>query len=156
MPRLDVAVFGRDGSAVLVNANRPAGLIAFSDAHDGKAFPDTPREIAWIVHRQLGVDTPFEEWLETLEEISPAPADLILARKIIRGETTLEAEHERELAELEAGEQELTAAATPAAPAPELEPEPEQDPREPPASSAASNGGTSEPVVTAGGSSSPA
>lgn len=86
MPRLDVAVIHRDGSAEIVNAGRPATLVAFSDEHDGKMFPETPREIAWIVHRALGIDGDLDSWLETLEDISAQPADVRLARKIVKGD----------------------------------------------------------------------
>jgi hypothetical protein len=86
MPRLDVAVITRDGDAEIVNAARPAALVAFSDAHEGKLMPETTREIAWLVHRTLGVEEPLEEWLETLEEISADDADVRLARRIIAGD----------------------------------------------------------------------
>jgi hypothetical protein len=88
--RLYVALLRRDGSAEIVNASRPASLIAFSDAHEGKDSPDTPREMAWLVHHALGVETDLDAWLLEIEDMSPAPADLALARRIQAGETTLE------------------------------------------------------------------
>src|SRR5262245_32346288 len=86
MPRLDVAVIHRDGSAEIVNAARPATLVAFSDAHDGKLMPETMREIAWVVHRARAIEEPLEEWLETLEDVSADDEDVRLARRIIRGD----------------------------------------------------------------------
>lgn len=91
MPRLDVAVIHRDGSAELVNAARPATLVAFTDEHDGKMFPESPREIAWTVHRALGIDQELDEWLAGLEDISANPADVRLARRIIAGDAEAKA-----------------------------------------------------------------
>ena len=92
MPRLDVAVLSREGKAQIVNAARPASLVAFSDAHDGKIMPESPREIAWVVHHALGITEPLAEWLNTLEDISAMPRDVRRARKIMAGDT-----HERDV-----------------------------------------------------------
>jgi len=86
MPRLEVAVIQRDGSATIVNAARPATLVAFSDAHEEKMMPETIREIAWVVHHALGVEEPIDEWLATLEDVSAADDDVALARRIIAGD----------------------------------------------------------------------
>lgn len=94
--RLYVALLRRDGTAEIVNASRPASLVAFSDAHDGKDAPDTAREMAWLVHHALGVDEELDAWLETIEDLSPDPDDLALARKIQAGEITLAEVLERE------------------------------------------------------------
>lgn len=86
MPRLEVAIISRDGEAVVVNAARPASLVAFGDQFDGKMMPDNPREVAWLVHHALEVSEPLEEWLKTLEDISAAPDDVRLARRILAGD----------------------------------------------------------------------
>jgi hypothetical protein len=86
MPRLEVAVIARDGSAKIVNASRPATLVAFGDAHAGKTMPESIREISWVVHHSLGVEEPLDEWLGTLEDVSAMPEDVALARRIIAGD----------------------------------------------------------------------
>jgi hypothetical protein len=86
MPRLEVAVIARDGSAKIVNASRPATLVAFGDEHEGKQMPESIREIAWVVHHALGVEQPLDEWLASLEDVSAMPDDLALARRIIAGD----------------------------------------------------------------------
>jgi hypothetical protein len=86
MPRLEVAVIHRSGDAQLVNASRPATLVAFADEFDGRMFPETPREIAWIVHRALGVAEPLDEWLEGLEDIAADPSTVKLAKRILAGD----------------------------------------------------------------------
>lgn len=68
MPRIDVAVTYSDGTVEVVNAGRPAVLVAFGDEH-GKAAPETPREVAWLVHRALDVKKPLTEWLEELDDL---------------------------------------------------------------------------------------
>jgi hypothetical protein len=88
MPRLEVAIISRDGEAQVVNAARPASLVAFGDHFDGKMMPDNPREVAWLVHNALEVTEPLEEWLKTLEDISAAPDDVRLARRILAGDET--------------------------------------------------------------------
>lgn len=91
--RLEVAVIDRDGNATIVNASRPASLVAFEDAHDGKMMPETIREISWIVHHALGIEQPLNDWLATLEDVSADPDDVARARKIIDGD-----EHARRVA----------------------------------------------------------
>jgi hypothetical protein len=91
MPRLYVAVLGRDGSAEIVNAGRPGSLVAFSDAHDGKVVPESTREIAWLVHHAFGITEPLDRWLDTLEDVSVQPEDLELVRKVQAGELDLRA-----------------------------------------------------------------
>ncbi|HEY3020270.1 MAG TPA: hypothetical protein VGJ32_08760 [Solirubrobacteraceae bacterium] len=86
MPRLEVAVISRDGEATIVNASRPATLVAFEDAHEGKMMPETIREIAWVVHHALGIEQPLDEWLPTLEDVSAQAEDVALARRIIAGD----------------------------------------------------------------------
>ena len=86
MPRLDVAVIDRDGAARVVNAGRPATLVAFEDAHEGKMMPETFREISWVVHHALAIEEPLNEWLDTLEVVSAQPEDVALARSIIGGD----------------------------------------------------------------------
>lgn len=86
MPRLEVAVISRDGDAVVVNAARPATLVAFEDAHDGKTMPETIREVAWGVHHALGIEEPLDEWLAGLEDVSAMPADVALAKRIVAGD----------------------------------------------------------------------
>ena len=86
MPRLEVAVIDRDGEAVVVNAARPATLVAFEDAHDGKMMPETIREIAWVVHHALNLEEPLDEWLAGLEDVSAQAEDVALARRIIAGD----------------------------------------------------------------------
>jgi hypothetical protein len=93
MARLDVAVISRDGSALIVNATRPASLVAFEDTHDGKVMPETVREIAFVVHHALGIDEPLDEWLDSLESISALDEDVALARRIIDGD-----EHAKKIA----------------------------------------------------------
>jgi len=84
--RLEVAVIHQDGTAEVVNASRPATLVAFSDEHPDKMMPESIREIAWVVHRALGVEEPLDEWLTTLEDISAAPEDVALARRVMDGD----------------------------------------------------------------------
>jgi hypothetical protein len=84
--RLEVAVIHQDGRAEVVNASRPATLVAFSDEYGGKMMPETIREIAWVVHRALGVEEPLDVWLTTLEDISAAPEDVALARRVMEGD----------------------------------------------------------------------
>jgi hypothetical protein len=86
MPRLEVAVISRDGGARVVNAARPATLVAFSDAHDGKLMPETHREIAWVVHHALDVAEPLDVWLDSLEDVSAIDEDVKLAKRIIAGD----------------------------------------------------------------------
>jgi hypothetical protein len=86
MPRLEVAVIDREGGATIVNATRPATLVAFEDAHEGKMMPETIREIAWVVHHALGIAQPIDEWLATLEDVSAQPEDVKLARRILAGD----------------------------------------------------------------------
>ena len=83
--RLEVAIIERDGTAQVVNAARPATLVAFTDEFD-KTMPETIREIAWVVHHALAIDQPLDEWLQTLEDISALPDDVALARRIIEGD----------------------------------------------------------------------
>jgi hypothetical protein len=71
---------------MVVNAARPATLVAFEDAHEGKMMPETIREIAWVVHHALGVEQPLDEWLATLEDVSAQAEDVALARRIIGGD----------------------------------------------------------------------
>ena len=100
MPRLEVAVITRDGDALVVNAARPASLVAFSDAHEGKSMPETFREIAWIVHRALDVEQPLDEWLATLEDVSAMPEDVAVAKRILAGDEAARAYVLGELDEL--------------------------------------------------------
>ena len=86
MPRLEVAVIGRDGSALIVNAARPGSLVAFADAHEGKEMPESPREVAWLVHNALDEKRELQEWLDTLEDLSALPDDVRLARRIRAGD----------------------------------------------------------------------
>jgi hypothetical protein len=86
MPRLEVAVVKRDGSAQIVNASRPASLVAFSDAHDGKVMPETIREIAFVVHHAMGLDEPLDDWIASLEDLSAFPEDVARAKRIIAGD----------------------------------------------------------------------
>ncbi|HEY7621687.1 MAG TPA: hypothetical protein VH834_18045 [Solirubrobacteraceae bacterium] len=81
-----MAVIDRDGNAMIVNASRPASLVAFEDAHEGKVMPETIREIAFVVHHALGIEQPLDDWLGTLEEISADPDDVALARRIRAGD----------------------------------------------------------------------
>jgi hypothetical protein len=97
MPRLYVAVLGRDGSAEIINAGRPGSLVAFSDAHDGKVVPESTREIAWLVHHALGIAEPLDKWLDGLEDVSVQPEDLEVARKVQAGELDLRAYLDAEL-----------------------------------------------------------
>lgn len=68
MPRIEVAVTYNDGTREIVNAGKPAVLVAFGDEH-GHPGPESPREIAWLVHRALGVEEPLNEWLDTLDDL---------------------------------------------------------------------------------------
>ena len=86
MPRLEVAIVDRDGAARVVNAARPATLVAFEDEHEGKMMPETIREIAWVVHHALGVEQPLDEWLATLEDVSAQADDVGRAKRIIGGD----------------------------------------------------------------------
>jgi len=81
-----VAVVDRDGQAIIVNASRPATLVAFEDAHPGKQMPSSIREVAWVVHHALGIEQPLDEWLATLEDISAVPEDVELARRVLGGD----------------------------------------------------------------------
>jgi hypothetical protein len=83
--RLEVAIIERDGTAQIVNAARPATLVAFTDEFD-KTMPETIREIAWVVHHALAIEQPLDTWLATLEDISALPDDVALARRIIGGD----------------------------------------------------------------------
>ena len=83
--RLEVAIIERDGTAQVVNAARPATLVAFTDEFD-KTMPETIREIAWVVHHALAIEQPLDAWLATLEDISALPDDVALARRIIGGD----------------------------------------------------------------------
>jgi hypothetical protein len=124
MPRLEVAVVTRGGDAQIVNAARPASLVAFSDAHENKVMPETMREIAFVVHHALGVAEPLDEWLDTLEDVSAAPEDVERARRIMAGD---EEERQRAIGELPPEEEK---AHPPPEPEPE-EPEPEEPAEEP-------------------------
>lgn len=84
--RLEVAVIYSDGTAEVVNASRPATLVAFSDEHPGKMMPESIREIAWVVHRALGITEEMDEWLLGVEDLSAAPEDVALARKVMGGD----------------------------------------------------------------------
>jgi hypothetical protein len=86
MPRLEVAVISRDGSAKVVNVARPATLVAFSDKHPGKAMPETYPEVAFTVHHALEISEPLDEWLQSLEDISAQPEDVALAKRILAGD----------------------------------------------------------------------
>ena len=71
MPRIQIAVEYRDGRKENVTVGRPADLIAFADtfrkiAPDANG-PDLMREAAWLVHRALRVERPFDEWVDELE-----------------------------------------------------------------------------------------
>lgn len=85
MPRFDLAVITRDGTADIVNVGRPDTLIAFADAHAGKIAPETPAEYAWCAHYTVGASEPLEKWIRTIETCSQWPDDLALARAIIAG-----------------------------------------------------------------------
>lgn len=85
MPALEIAVVYGDGRREVVKVGRPADLIAFADQFE-KVAPDGPhvmREAAWLVHRATKLDAPFDEWVETLDELemlgrepaAPAAAD---------------------------------------------------------------------------------
>ena len=124
MPRLEVAVIGRDGTALIVNAARPGSLVAFSDAHEGKEMPETPREVAWLVHHALGEERPLEEWLATLEDLSAQNADVRLARKIIRGDPEA---IDRALGRYDPDEDEDEDEAKPSEPEPETDAEAETE-----------------------------
>jgi hypothetical protein len=84
--RLEVAVIDRKGDAQVVNAARPATLVAFEDAHEGKTMPETIREVAFVVHHALGISQPLDEWLGTLEDVSAQPETVALARRIMGGD----------------------------------------------------------------------
>jgi hypothetical protein len=86
MPRLEVAVISRDGTARVVNAARPATLVAFEDAHPGKQMPESIREVMWVAHHALGVDEPLDEWIGGLEDVSAQDEDVKLAKRIIAGD----------------------------------------------------------------------
>ena len=75
--RLYVALLHRDGRAEIVNASRPASLVAFSDEHEGKEAPENAREMAWLVHHALGVEQPLDDWLAEVEDLSPAVTALV-------------------------------------------------------------------------------
>ena len=131
MPRLEVAVIGRDGTALIVNAARPGSLVAFADAHEGKEMPTSPREVAWLVHHALGEERELTEWLDTLEDLSALDSDVRLARKIIRGDPEAKA---KALGEYDEDEDEPAE--------PEAEPEPEEGEADPPTALAAIRGGS--------------
>jgi hypothetical protein len=80
MAKHQIAVEYVDGRRELVTIGRPADLIAFADKFE-KVAPDTSgpylvREAAWLVHRALRVDEPFEEWIETLEGLEFSSPEL--------------------------------------------------------------------------------
>jgi hypothetical protein len=73
MPRIQIAVEYRDGRKETVTVGRPADLIAFADQFRKIApdvsGPDLMREAAWLVHRALRVEAPFDEWVDELENL---------------------------------------------------------------------------------------
>jgi len=72
MPALDVAVRYVDGRKEVVRVGRPADLIAFADKF-GHIAPEPPyaiRELVWLVHRALKIDSPLEAFVDTLEDVS--------------------------------------------------------------------------------------
>jgi hypothetical protein len=96
MPRLEIAVEYRDGRKETVRVGRPADLIAFADEFEKVApdpsGPNLMREAAWLVHRSLRVDTPFETWVEELDDL-----EMVRAAKVAPAgepEAELELEHE--------------------------------------------------------------
>lgn len=68
MPRITVVV-ERDGAATVENIGRPSGLVAFGDKW-GKSAPTTYGEVAWLAHRVLAAEVPFQEWLDSLDELT--------------------------------------------------------------------------------------
>jgi hypothetical protein len=82
MPQIDVAVATRDGARRIVNVGRPGLLIAFADKF-GKTAPEPPhimRELAWLVHHELKVEQPLDEWVETLVELTDNQEDVARLR----------------------------------------------------------------------------
>jgi hypothetical protein len=72
MPRIDVALVFTDGRKEVVTVGRPSDLIAFADTFD-KIAPSEPhavRELVWLAHRALRIDTPLDEWVESLDDIT--------------------------------------------------------------------------------------
>ena len=72
MARIDIAVVYTDGRKEVVNAGRPADLIAFADTFDktGPSEPHAIKELAWLAHRALRIEQPLEEWVDTLDELT--------------------------------------------------------------------------------------
>jgi hypothetical protein len=69
--RVEIRVVYEDGSEEVIQAGKPAALIAFADefkkvAPDG---PDVMREACWLAHHASGSELPFAEWLERVAEI---------------------------------------------------------------------------------------
>lgn len=87
MPRIIVAVTDRDGEPQLVNIGRPAALVAFADKY-GKNVPEAYPEVAWLTHRALSIDTPLDEWLETLEDLTANDAEVERVDRELAGRQT--------------------------------------------------------------------
>jgi len=74
MPSFPIAVTYADGQTEVLEAGRPAILIAFADTFR-KQFPDADgpdmmRELAWLGWKASGVGRSFEEWIETVADLS--------------------------------------------------------------------------------------
>jgi hypothetical protein len=64
--RVEVALVYDDGRKLVADISRPAALVWFGDEY-GKLQPETYSEIARLVHHVEAPDTPFAEWIETVE-----------------------------------------------------------------------------------------
>jgi hypothetical protein len=98
--RVEIRVVYDDGTEEVIQAGRPAALIAFADEFE-KVAPDgvdVMREAAWLAHRALRTDEPFEAWIDRVAEIDrPQTVGVDLAVvPAVEGEAVLEGAGEAE------------------------------------------------------------
>lgn len=85
MPVFNILVVPDDGEPVIVNAGRPACLMAFEEEFQ-HSTPEDYTETAWLAHRALKIETPLKEWIETLDELTANPVDIEKAKARKQGE----------------------------------------------------------------------
>lgn len=68
MARQRIVVYYDDGTKAEFNPNRPR-LLLDMEKKFGVQTPDTHAQVFWLAHHALGGDTPFEEWVDTVDDL---------------------------------------------------------------------------------------
>ena len=74
MASAKIVVRYEDGTEKSFNPNKPRLLLDLEKKY-GVQAPEKHEHLFWLAHRAVGGDTPFDEWVDSVEEVDAIGAD---------------------------------------------------------------------------------